>query len=77
MADTTQSNATEVELPGRGYPPSEEAVSNWFQARFGRDPTELELGVIIGAMARREAMEAQAGSDAWITGPARTPRVHD
>jgi hypothetical protein len=77
MADTMPSEATEVELPARGYPPSEEAVSNWFGGRFGHELTELELGVIIGAMAQREATKAQAESDTWITGPAHTPRVHD
>lgn len=77
MADITQNEAMRVELPARGYPPSEEAVSNWFRARFGRDPTELALGVIIGAMEQREATKPQDASDAWIRGPAGMPHVHD
>jgi len=77
LADGTQSDATEVELPAQGYPSSEQAVRNWFRGRFGCDPTELELGITIGAMARREATMARDGPDTWITSPAHTPRVHD
>src|ERR1700760_3587569 len=43
------------ELPPQGYPISEEAVMNWFQRTFNRVPEGAEGGVILDAMARRDA----------------------
>ena len=44
-----------VEIPPLGYPISEDAVSHWFQKTFGRNPDSAEVGVIIDAMAKRDA----------------------
>jgi hypothetical protein len=81
MDNSTRSEAMRVDLPARDHPPSEEALSTWFRERFGRDPTELELGILIGAMIQREAArpqgEADCPSDAWIIGPSNTPPAHD
>jgi len=81
MTDPGKSEAVQVELPARGYPPSEEAVSNWFRGRVGREPAELELGMIIGAMAQREATRPHdhgaPPTEAWITGPLPSRIVHD
>ena len=43
------------ELPPLGYPIGEEAVAHWFQRRFNRMPEGAEVGVILDAMARRDA----------------------
>jgi hypothetical protein len=43
------------ELPPLGYPISEEAVTHWFQRTFNRTPEGAEVGVILDAMARRDA----------------------
>jgi hypothetical protein len=43
------------ELPPLGYPISEEAVTNWFRQTFNRTPEVAEIGVILDAMARRDA----------------------
>jgi hypothetical protein len=65
------------ELPAEGYPVSEEAVEYWFQSRYGRLPTEQELGAIIAKMAQREATPPHYGSDAaaqgWVVGPPAPP----
>jgi hypothetical protein len=73
---TTARGGTEAvtrELPAPGYPASEEAIENWFHDRYGRAPTERELGAIIGEMAQREATAPNRGPDAvpqgWVIGP--------
>ena len=43
------------ELPPLGYPITEEAVTHWFQRTFNRPPEGAEVGVILDAMARRDA----------------------
>jgi hypothetical protein len=43
------------ELPPLGYPISEEAVMHWFQQTFNRMPEGAKIGVILDAMARRDA----------------------
>lgn len=43
------------ELPPLGYPIGEEAVAHWFEHIFNRTPAAAEIGVILDAMARREA----------------------
>ena len=37
-----------MDLPAPGYPVSEEAVGHWFRQRYQRQPTEQELGAIMG-----------------------------
>ena len=63
-----------MDLPAPGYPVSEEAVGHWFRQRYQRQPTEQELGAIMGEMAKREATPPHRGPDAdaqgWATGPA-------
>jgi hypothetical protein len=43
------------ELPPLGYPIGEEAIMHWFQRTFNRTPEAAEIGVILDAMARRDA----------------------
>ncbi len=43
-----------MELPVEGYPISSEAVTNWFRARFGREPSVEEVGDIMLRMTSRE-----------------------
>ena len=43
------------ELPPLGYPIGEEAVTHWFERTFNRTPGGAEVGVILDAMARRDA----------------------
>lgn len=52
------------ELPAEGYPIAEVAVTDWFRGRYGRAPTERELGAVMGAMAQREATPPRRGPDA-------------
>ena len=65
------------DLPAPGYPPSEEAVDNWFRKQHGRAPSEFELGAILAAMTQREAKPPAAGPgsqpEQWVTGPAQPP----
>jgi hypothetical protein len=42
-------------LPPLGYPISEEAVTHWFERTFSRAPEVAEVGIILDAMARRDA----------------------
>jgi hypothetical protein len=66
-----------LELPAQGYPPSAEAVDDWFRKQHGRAPTDQEVGAIIGAMAQREATSPRSGppgaTDGWVTGPTAAP----
>jgi hypothetical protein len=48
------------ELPPLGYPIGEEAVMHWFQQKFNRLPDGAEIGVILDAMARRDAEQPAA-----------------
>jgi hypothetical protein len=43
------------DIPPQGYPISEEAVTSWYQETFKRAPETAEVGVILDAMARRDA----------------------
>jgi hypothetical protein len=47
--------ANPIELPVEGYPIGAEAVTTWFQDRYGRIPSAEELTDILNAMAEREA----------------------
>lgn len=42
-------------LPAKGYPNSSEALREWFRRNHGREASELELGELQDALARREA----------------------
>jgi hypothetical protein len=44
-----------MDLPPLGYPIAEDAVTHWFQQTFRRMPEAAEIGVIVNAMARRDA----------------------
>jgi hypothetical protein len=43
------------ELPPLGYPIGEESVMRWFEYTYNRAPETAEVGIILDAMARREA----------------------
>jgi hypothetical protein len=53
-----------TELPPLGYPISEEAVMSWFQQAHRRTPESGEIGVILDAMARRDAEQPATESPA-------------
>jgi hypothetical protein len=42
-------------LPPLGYPIGEEAVMRWCERTFNRMPEGAEVGIILDAMARRDA----------------------
>ncbi len=69
--------AATLELPATGYPISEEAAEHWFRDRYWREPTEQEIGAIIGEMAQREATPPHDGPNAsaggWVVGPSAAP----
>jgi hypothetical protein len=73
----TKRQINSTELPSPGYPPSEDAVSHWFRDRYGRTPSEQEIGAILGEMAQREATPPHRGPRAtahgWVVGPYATP----
>lgn len=77
LPNSTTQAAPAVELPALGYPVAEKAVNNWFRDRHGRVPTEQELGVIMAAMAEREAQSPRTGPsplpDGWSTGQSTPP----
>ncbi|HET8995477.1 MAG TPA: hypothetical protein VFN42_02305 [Acetobacteraceae bacterium] len=66
-----------LQLPVDGYPISEDAVAHWFQQTYRREPTDLELGAIISAMAERETTPPHVGPHAepegWKVGPSAPP----
>jgi hypothetical protein len=66
-----------VQLPVPGYPMSEQAVTDWFRLTYHREPSELEVGTIIDAMARREVTLPEVGPraepDGWSTGISAPP----
>ena len=69
--------ASTPELPAAGYPPSEQALTDWFRRTHGREPTELEIGRIFAEMAQRDATPPHDGphSDAegWRVDPVAPP----
>lgn len=73
----TSHDPTTKELPALGYPVSEDAVSHWFHQRYGRAPTEQELGAIISLMAEREETSPRTGPGAatqgWVSVPSAAP----
>jgi hypothetical protein len=70
-----------VELPAPGYPMSEQSLTDWFRQKYGREPTEREIGALMSAMADRESTPphegARAEPEGWRTDPdtaSPTPR---
>jgi hypothetical protein len=53
--ETSASHRQLNDIPPQGYPISEEAVVSWFKKTYKRAPAEPEIGVILDAMARRDA----------------------
>jgi hypothetical protein len=66
-----------VELPAPGYPISEQSLIDWFRQKYGREPTEQEVGALMSAIAERESTPPHEGPQAdpkgWRTGPGATP----
>ena len=64
-------------LPPPGYPISEEAVTNWFRERHQREPDDREVGVIMDAMALRNATPPIEGPvpdpEGWTNTPSAPP----
>ncbi|CAH2599869.1 conserved protein of unknown function [Rhodovastum atsumiense] len=63
-----------MDIPVEGYPFSIEAVTTWFRDRRGRDPSEMELNMILAEMAAREATFPREGPNVdprgWRSDPA-------
>ena len=51
-----------MKLPAEGYPISSEALREWFRRTYGREASEVELGELEDAMARRESKEPESPS---------------
>ena len=51
MADSMKG----MELPAPGFPASEQDLTDWFRKKYGREPSDRELGVIMAALAQRES----------------------
>lgn len=69
--------ARHLEIPPLGYPIGEKSVSQWFQDRHRRAPTDQEVGTIMAAMAEREASSPRTGKspapEGWTDGAAAPP----
>jgi hypothetical protein len=61
--DPTRSAETML-LPVPGYPASEQSLTAWFRETHGREPSELELGALMAAMAERAATPPLEGPEA-------------
>ncbi len=44
-----------MQLPVEGYPISSEAIREWFRRTYGREASDVEVGELQDAMARRES----------------------
>lgn len=66
-----------AELPALGYPPSERALTAWFRETYHREPSEREIGVLMGAMAARDGSPPREGPNpdqhGWRTDPLSPP----
>jgi hypothetical protein len=60
QVEMTAPHRKAMELPPLGYPIAEGAVTHWFQQTFNRMPETAEVGVIVNAMARRDAEQPAA-----------------
>jgi hypothetical protein len=67
-------SANTMRLPVAGYPASEQSLTAWFREMHGREPSELELGALMAAMAERVATPPlegpQAEPEGWGTATA-------
>jgi hypothetical protein len=57
-----------IELPAPGYPISEQSLTDWFRQRYGRTPSERELGSLMAAMAERNSTPPHEGPRADLEG---------
>lgn len=62
-----------TDLPARGYPPFEQSVADWFYQKYARAPTERELGLLMSAMAERDATSPRTGPNADAQGSHSDP----
>jgi hypothetical protein len=53
-----------VILPAEGYPVAAGATREWFRRTYGREATEIELGELLDALARRESERIEVGEGA-------------
>lgn len=54
-------NAKEMNviLPMEGYPSSDRAMREWFRRTHGREPSDVEIGEILNALAKRQSQQIQ------------------
>ncbi len=64
-----------MNIPAEGYPISADAVTDWFRATYGREPSTPEVGRIIEAMTHRDSTrprsDAPDGSEPGFVMPER------
>lgn len=70
--DEMDPGTARIDLPAPGYPYSEQALTSWFRATYDRVPSERELGVLMNAMAQRDATPPREGPEPdpdgwWMT----------
>lgn len=53
-----------IELPAPGYPLSEQSLIDWFRQKYGREPTEREVGTLMSAMAEQGSTPSDEGPQA-------------
>src|SRR3954447_4265335 len=52
------------ELPAEGFPYSEQELREWFRGKYARAASDLEIGVIMEAMAARDDGK-ELSNEAW------------
>lgn len=80
QSDTPTHLSQPMELPALGFPMAEEALTAWFREAHGREPSSLELGSIMAAMAARVASPPYEGPEAepdgWRSNLTGSPAAH-
>jgi hypothetical protein len=60
-------------LPAKGYPVSEQSLTEWFRQTHAREPTALEIGALMAAIAQRDATPPHEGPEVDLQGWSTTP----
>lgn len=57
-----QSEESRVREPTGRYPPSTEAIREWFRRTYGREPSDFEVGELERKLSNRQDAEADAAT---------------
>jgi hypothetical protein len=54
-----------VEIPEEGFPFAEQELRGWFQRKYGREASVLEISAIMTAMIARDSNRAPRSRELW------------